>query len=164
MKDREGKTKTVGREPRPKPSEGGKYGDVSTPTVLAEPESAGIGEIVDFVARATEVFGDRTKALRGLRTPIPSLGDETPQAMLQHKRGMKPDRGRSWPYRARRTQHHQRSASFVAQRGDRVDASSAARRNERGNSTDREQRDQDNRECLKIVGPHTIQQIYEQPT
>ena len=52
------------------------------------PESVGIGEIVEIVARAIEVFGDRTKALRWLRTPIPSLGDRTPEEMLEHDGGI----------------------------------------------------------------------------
>jgi putative toxin-antitoxin system antitoxin component (TIGR02293 family) len=51
-------------------------------------EPVGIGEIVEIVARAIEVFGDRTKALRWLRTPIPSLGDATPQEMLEHDGGI----------------------------------------------------------------------------
>jgi putative toxin-antitoxin system antitoxin component (TIGR02293 family) len=53
---------------------------------LAEP--VGIGEVVEVVARALEVFGDRTKALRWLRTPIPSLGDATPQEMLEREGGI----------------------------------------------------------------------------
>lgn len=53
------------------------------------PASVGIGEVVEVVARAIEVFGDRTKALRWLRTPIPSLGDETPLAMLERTGGVR---------------------------------------------------------------------------
>jgi putative toxin-antitoxin system antitoxin component (TIGR02293 family) len=52
-------------------------------TSFTPSEPVGIGEIVEIVARAIEVFGDRTKALRWLRTPIPSLGDRTPEEMLE---------------------------------------------------------------------------------
>ena len=53
------------------------------------PEPVGIGEIIDVVSHAMEVFGgDRTKALRWFRTPIPSLNDETPEEMLQREGGI----------------------------------------------------------------------------
>jgi putative toxin-antitoxin system antitoxin component (TIGR02293 family) len=34
------------------------------------------------IDRAIEVFGTREKALRWLKTPVPSLGDQTPLALL----------------------------------------------------------------------------------
>jgi hypothetical protein len=52
------------------------------------PESVDMAEIVEIVARAIEVFGDRTKALRWIRTPIPSLGDATPEEMLERDGGI----------------------------------------------------------------------------
>jgi hypothetical protein len=52
------------------------------------PESVGMAEIVEIVARAIEVFGDRTKALRWMRTPIPSLGGATPEEMLERDGGI----------------------------------------------------------------------------
>ncbi len=51
-------------------------------------EPIGIGEILDVVAHAMEVFGNRTKALRWLRTPIPSLDDETPEEMFRREGGV----------------------------------------------------------------------------
>ena len=47
-----------------------------------------VGKIVDIVAHAMEVFGNRTKALRWLRTPIPSLDNETPEDMLKREGGI----------------------------------------------------------------------------
>jgi putative toxin-antitoxin system antitoxin component (TIGR02293 family) len=41
-----------------------------------------MAEVVEVVAHAMQVFGDRNKAVRWLRTPIPSLGDRTPEEML----------------------------------------------------------------------------------
>ena len=38
--------------------------------------------IVTVTARAIEVFGTREKALRWLRTPLPSLSDRTPLSMM----------------------------------------------------------------------------------
>ena len=38
----------------------------------------GSGPVVDVVAKAIEVFGTREKALRRLKTPVRSLGDQTP--------------------------------------------------------------------------------------
>ena len=38
--------------------------------------------IVDITARAIEVFGNREKALRWLKTPVRSLGDQTPLSLL----------------------------------------------------------------------------------
>ena len=58
-------------------------------TTVVVPEPVGIGEIIDVVSHAMEVFGgDRTKALRWFRTPIPSLNDETPEEMLQREGGI----------------------------------------------------------------------------
>ena len=44
--------------------------------------------IVDVLARAIEVFGEREKALRWLRTPVRSLGDETPISLLNSPEGL----------------------------------------------------------------------------
>jgi uncharacterized protein (DUF2384 family) len=38
--------------------------------------------LVDITARAIEVFGTREKALRWLKTPVRSLGDQTPLSLL----------------------------------------------------------------------------------
>jgi putative toxin-antitoxin system antitoxin component (TIGR02293 family) len=61
---------------------------VTAPESAAAPEPVGIGEVVEIVARTMEVFGDRIKALRWLRTPLPSLGDATPQEMLERDGGI----------------------------------------------------------------------------
>ena len=53
---------------------------------LVEPKHA--GDIVEVTARAVEVFGTREKALRWLRTPIPSLGDRIPLSLLDSPEGV----------------------------------------------------------------------------
>ena len=53
-----------------------------------EADMVGIAEIVEVIARAVEVFGDRAKALRWLRTPLPTLGDATPEEMLEREGGI----------------------------------------------------------------------------
>jgi putative toxin-antitoxin system antitoxin component (TIGR02293 family) len=42
---------------------------------------------VDVTARAIEVFGTREKALRWLKTPVRSLGDQTPLSLLNSADG-----------------------------------------------------------------------------
>ena len=42
----------------------------------------------DVLARAIEVFGEREKALRWLRTPVRSLGDKTPISLLHSPEGL----------------------------------------------------------------------------
>lgn len=44
--------------------------------------------IVDVTARAIEVFGTREKALRWLKTPVRSLGDQTPLSLLNSTEGV----------------------------------------------------------------------------
>jgi len=44
--------------------------------------------IVDITARAIEVFGTREKALRWLKTPVRSLGDQTPLSLLNSAEGV----------------------------------------------------------------------------
>jgi putative toxin-antitoxin system antitoxin component (TIGR02293 family) len=44
--------------------------------------------IVTVTARAIEVFGTREKAIRWLRTPLPSLSDRTPLSMLNTADGI----------------------------------------------------------------------------
>jgi RNA recognition motif. (a.k.a. RRM, RBD, or RNP domain)/Protein of unknown function (DUF2384) len=44
--------------------------------------------IVSVTARAIEVLGDREKALRWLRTPLPFLSDRTPLSMLDTADGI----------------------------------------------------------------------------
>ena len=50
---------------------------------VAEKSAAppGSDPIVDVAARAIEVFGTREKALRWLKTPVRSLGDQTPLSL-----------------------------------------------------------------------------------
>jgi putative toxin-antitoxin system antitoxin component (TIGR02293 family) len=47
-----------------------------------------IDSIVDVTARAIEVFGTREKALRWLKTPVRSLGDQTPLSLLNTTEGV----------------------------------------------------------------------------
>jgi len=47
-----------------------------------------LAPIVDVTARAIEVFGTREKALRWLRTPVRSLGDQTPLSLLKTAEGI----------------------------------------------------------------------------
>jgi putative toxin-antitoxin system antitoxin component (TIGR02293 family) len=44
--------------------------------------------IVSVLARAIEAFGTREKALRWLRTPVRSLGDNTPISLLNTPEGL----------------------------------------------------------------------------
>jgi putative toxin-antitoxin system antitoxin component (TIGR02293 family) len=44
--------------------------------------AVGIETLVDVTARAIEVLGTREKALRWLKTPVLSLGDQTPLSLL----------------------------------------------------------------------------------
>jgi hypothetical protein len=48
----------------------------------------GSDAIVDVTARAIEVFGNREKALRWLKTPVRSLGDRTPISLLNSPDGI----------------------------------------------------------------------------
>ncbi|MBI3698257.1 MAG: DUF2384 domain-containing protein [Acidobacteria bacterium] len=48
----------------------------------------GSDPIVDVTARAIEVFGTREKALRWLKTPVRSLGDQTPLSLLNSPEGV----------------------------------------------------------------------------
>ena len=48
----------------------------------------GPDSIVDVTARAIEVFGSREKALRWLKTPVRSLGDQTPLSLLTTTEGV----------------------------------------------------------------------------
>ena len=48
----------------------------------------GADSIVDVTARAIEVFGTRERALRWLKTPVPSLGDQTPLSLLNSPEGV----------------------------------------------------------------------------
>lgn len=44
--------------------------------------------LVDVTARAIEVLGTREKALRWLKTPVRSLGDQTPLSLLGRPEGV----------------------------------------------------------------------------
>lgn len=44
--------------------------------------------LVDVTARAIEVFGSREKALRWLKTPVRSLGDQSPLSLLDTPEGV----------------------------------------------------------------------------
>jgi putative toxin-antitoxin system antitoxin component (TIGR02293 family) len=68
-------------------------------TVAAVEESHHFGEphltqgeylpaVVDIVARAIEVLGTREKALRWLKAPVRSLGDQTPLSLLDTPEGI----------------------------------------------------------------------------
>jgi uncharacterized protein (DUF2384 family) len=48
----------------------------------------GPDSIVDVTARAVEVFGSRERALRWLKTPVRSLGDQTPLSLLNTREGV----------------------------------------------------------------------------
>ena len=41
-----------------------------------------VDRLVDLTARAIEVLGDKERALRWLKTPVPALGDQTPLSLL----------------------------------------------------------------------------------
>ncbi|HXB72198.1 MAG TPA: MbcA/ParS/Xre antitoxin family protein [Candidatus Acidoferrales bacterium] len=48
----------------------------------------GSDPVVDVVAKAIEVFGTRERALRWLKTPVRSLGDQTPVSLLNTPEGV----------------------------------------------------------------------------
>jgi putative toxin-antitoxin system antitoxin component (TIGR02293 family) len=48
----------------------------------------GSDTVVDVVAKAIEVFGTREKALRWLKTPVRSLGDQTPVSLMNTPEGV----------------------------------------------------------------------------
>ena len=61
--------------------------------MIAEPNSVlsavpGPEPVMEITARAMEVFGTREKALRWLRTPVRSLGDQTPISLLSSPEGL----------------------------------------------------------------------------
>jgi putative toxin-antitoxin system antitoxin component (TIGR02293 family) len=45
--------------------------------------------VLQVVAHAIAVFGDRKKALHWLRTPLPLLGDRSPSQLLEGREGIK---------------------------------------------------------------------------
>jgi putative toxin-antitoxin system antitoxin component (TIGR02293 family) len=47
-----------------------------------------VDPLVEVTARAIEVFGSREKALRWLKTPIRSLGDQSPLSLLDTPEGI----------------------------------------------------------------------------
>ena len=51
-------------------------------------QAVDLNGIVTVTARAIEVLGSREKALRWLRTPIPSLSDRTPLSLLDTSDGI----------------------------------------------------------------------------
>ena len=53
-----------------------------------ETHTVDLNGIVGVTARAIEVFGAREKAIRWLRTPLPSLSDRTPLSMLNTADGI----------------------------------------------------------------------------
>ena len=63
-------------------------GSLSFDTNKQESQTVDLEAIVAVTARAIEVLGDREKALRWLRTPLPSLSDQTPISMLNTSRGI----------------------------------------------------------------------------
>jgi putative toxin-antitoxin system antitoxin component (TIGR02293 family) len=58
----------------------------STPAPMAT-EQVDSNLVVDVTARAMEVFGNREKALRWLKTPVRSLADRTPLSLLNSSKG-----------------------------------------------------------------------------
>ena len=58
----------------------------SGPPAAVEGKQA--GDIVNVTARAVEVFGTWEKALRWLKTPVRSLGDQTPLSLLNSPEGV----------------------------------------------------------------------------
>ncbi len=63
-------------------------GSLSFDTNKQESQTVDLEAIVAVTARAIEVLGDREKALRWLRTPSPSLSDQTPISMLNTSCGI----------------------------------------------------------------------------
>ncbi|MGA2147038.1 MAG: antitoxin Xre/MbcA/ParS toxin-binding domain-containing protein [Bryobacteraceae bacterium] len=53
-----------------------------------EPRTVDLDGIVTITARAIEIFGTREKAIRWLRTPLPSLSDRTPLSMMNTADGI----------------------------------------------------------------------------
>ena len=53
-----------------------------------EAHTVDLDGIVTVTARAIEVFGTREKAIRWLRTPLPSLSDRAPLSMLNTADGI----------------------------------------------------------------------------
>jgi len=53
-----------------------------------ETHTVDLDGIVSVTARAIEVFGTREKAIRWLRTPLPSLSDRTPLSLLNTTDGI----------------------------------------------------------------------------
>ena len=53
-----------------------------------EVETVDLDGIVDVTSRAIEVFGDREKAIRWLRMPLPSLSNRTPLSLLRTADGI----------------------------------------------------------------------------
>jgi putative toxin-antitoxin system antitoxin component (TIGR02293 family) len=47
-----------------------------------------VDPIVEVTARAMEVFGSREKALRWLKAPVRSLGDQPPLSLLDTEEGI----------------------------------------------------------------------------
>lgn len=47
-----------------------------------------VNPIVEVTARAIEVFGSREKALRWLKAPVRSLGDQSPISLLDTQEGI----------------------------------------------------------------------------
>ena len=57
-----------------------KHADISSSNIISP--------AVEVAVRAMEVFGDREKALRWLRSPIRSLGDHIPLSLLNSPAGL----------------------------------------------------------------------------
>jgi uncharacterized protein (DUF2384 family) len=55
---------------------------------VQQTQQVSLEQAVDIVARAIEVLGNRKKAVRWLKTPIPSLGDATPLSLLVTDEGI----------------------------------------------------------------------------
>jgi putative toxin-antitoxin system antitoxin component (TIGR02293 family) len=55
---------------------------------ISSAEQMNTESVVEATARAMEVFGTREKALRWLRTPVRSLGDQTPLSLLNSSDGL----------------------------------------------------------------------------
>lgn len=47
-----------------------------------------VDPLVEVTARAVEVFGSREKALRWLKAPVRSLGDQSPLSLLDTEEGI----------------------------------------------------------------------------
>jgi len=62
-------------------------GEMITKSALP-PSGEQSNSIVDVTARAVEVFGSSEKALRRLKNPVRSLGDQTPISLLNSPDGV----------------------------------------------------------------------------